>query len=107
MQKAKQKADNNKAATAPKKRVLPARSTHGKAPLKEVDFTNAEDLPQKKDKPAPKEDLSQKNGEPAPKKKIRPIKAASLQPQPPQLQLPHQKNSETAPKKKIQPIKTV
>ncbi|KAA1117237.1 hypothetical protein PGTUg99_035725 [Puccinia graminis f. sp. tritici] len=82
MQKAKQKADNDEAkkkgATAPKRRVFPAQSTCGKAGLKEVD------LPQKKDEPAPQEDLSQKNGEPAPKKKIRPIKTASLKPEPPQ-----------------------
>jgi hypothetical protein len=77
MQKDKQKADNDEAkkkgATAPKKRVLPAQSTRGKAALKEVD------LPQKKDEPAPKEDLSQKTAEPAPKKRIQPIKTASLQ----------------------------
>jgi hypothetical protein len=45
MQKAEQKAKNDKAkkkaATAPKKRVLPAQSTQGKASLKEVDLANA------------------------------------------------------------------
>ncbi|EHS64867.1 uncharacterized protein PGTG_22516 [Puccinia graminis f. sp. tritici CRL 75-36-700-3] len=78
MQKAEQKADNDEAekktvATAPKRRLLPARSTRGKAGLKEVD------LPQKKDEPAPKEDLSQKN--------------ASLQPEPPQDDEPEEQNS--------------
>ncbi|EFP93880.2 uncharacterized protein PGTG_19919 [Puccinia graminis f. sp. tritici CRL 75-36-700-3] len=88
MQKAEQKADNKeevkKAATAPKKRVLPARSTRAKAAVKEVDLANAEDIQQEKDAPAPKEDLSKENAEPAPKKKIRSIKTASLKPQPPQ-----------------------
>jgi hypothetical protein len=91
MQKDEQKADNDEAkkkgATAPKKRVLPARSTRGKAALKEVD------LPQKKDEPAPKEDLSQKNADPAPQKRIEPTKTASLQPQLPPEEEPEEDNS--------------